>query len=348
MKNRTDYDIVIIGAGASGLVAADVCGAASLKVLLLESKQKPGLKLLITGGGRCNISNTNMHVRHFNSRHPRTVKNVLAAFPLRKTLDYFKTSGVALHEENDGCLFPATQSAGTVLDALMKRLNPSVTLRPSSKVDHVAFADGVFRVSYGSSRVSARGVILCAGGSSYPQTGSDGSGFALAEMLGHSIIPISPALTPLATNDANWKNLAGIALPCSLSLKKNSGQDIKFEGPVLFTHIGFSGPCVLNISRYWIEHRDQPVVANFLPHEKETAFREKILGAVKDHPRQMVKTWLAGYLPARLSETIMKKAELDSAQVLGQMTRKEKERLIGHLFRCRCLSAMPWAIRKRK
>ena len=86
MKNKTDYEIVIIGAGASGLVAADVCGAASLKVLLLESKQKPGLKLLITGGGRCNISNTNMHVRHFNSRHPRTVKNVLAAFPLRKTI----------------------------------------------------------------------------------------------------------------------------------------------------------------------------------------------------------------------------------------------------------------------
>lgn len=334
MKKRETYDVVIIGAGASGLIAADVCGAGSLKVLLLEGKPKPGLKLLITGGGRCNITNTGMHPAAFHTSHPRTVKNVLAAFPLRKTLDYFKRSGMEFQEENDGCLFPETQSAKTVMDALLKRLDPNVTLRVSSKADTLTVNHGLFRVTCGSVDFHSRAVLLCAGGCSYPRTGSDGSGYNLARMLGHSIVSPNPALTPLATDDPEWKTLAGISLPCRLRLKRDPGPDARFEGPLLFTHFGFSGPCVMNISRFWIQNPEQPVVANFLPAENDSSFRDKIVAAASDYPRRMVKTWLSEFLPARLAEVLMEKANLDQKQVTGQVTRKEREELIRCLIRC--------------
>ena len=328
------HDVIIIGAGASGLIAAHVCGADSLKVLLLEGKPRPGLKLRITGGGRCNISNLNMSHWAFHSRHSRTVKNVLAAFSHRKTMAFFEAAGVALQAENDGCLFPAAQSAQVVLDALLDRLGPNVSLQVSRKVTGIDDADGLFRVSCGSTVFSARAVILCAGGRSYPGTGSDGSGYPLAERLGHTIVPLRPALTPLATDDADWKALAGISLPCTLRTKTVDGRDIRYDGPLLFTHFGFSGLCVLSISRHWIENPDHPVVANFLPRENDTAFRETILRAEKDHPRRMVKTWLSEYLPLRLAETVVKKAGLEPSLILGGTTRKQRENLIRYLFHC--------------
>jgi len=334
VKNRQIYDIIIIGAGAAGLMAATVCGSEPLKVLLLEGQHKPGLKLLITGGGRCNISNLNIHYRMFKSPHPRTLKNALAAFSPRRTVTFFEEMGVALQSESDGNLFPVTQKAQTVCDALLRQAKKHVELRMACKVHEINRFQGLLCVRCESRSFYSKTVILCGGGRSYPQTGSDGSGFDLAQQLGHTIVPLIPALTPLLTDDTEWKGLSGISLVCALSIKSDSGPDITFEGPLLFTHNGFSGPCVLNISRYWIRNPHCPVLANFLPRENDVSLKEIILQAAKKHPRQMVKPWLSSHLPERLAETIIRKTLADEKQVLGQLTRKHREALISGVLLC--------------
>jgi len=328
------YDVIIIGAGAAGLMAAAICGSKSLKVLLLEGKHRPGLKLLITGGGRCNASNVNIQYRMFNSTHPRTVKNALAAFSPRRTVAFFEQLGVALQAENDGNLFPVTQKAQTVCDALLRQAQKHVELRLSCKVSEINPFNAFLSVRFGNQSVYSKTVILCAGGQSYPQTGSDGSGFDLAERLGHTIVPLIPALTPLITDDREWKGLAGISLVCALSMQSDTNSATTFEGPLLFTHSGFSGPCVLNISRYWSRNRKHPVIASFLPRENAASFNEKVLQAAQSHPRQMVKTWLSTLLPARLAQIIIKKTQIDEKQVMGQLTRKQREDLIGGVIHC--------------
>jgi predicted Rossmann fold flavoprotein len=328
------YDVIIIGAGAAGLMAAAVCGSEPLKVLLLEGQHRPGLKLLITGGGRCNISNVNIQYRMFNSSHPRTVKNAMAALSPRRAVVFFQKLGVDLHAESDGNLFPVTQKAQTVCDALLREAQKHADLRVSCKVSEINRFNEFLCVRCGNQAFYSKTVILCAGGQSYPWTGSDGSGFVLAQRLGHTIVPLIPALTPLTTDDREWKTLTGIALPCVLNIQSDSGPAIAFEGPLLFTHNGFSGPCVLNISRYWTRNRHYPVMASFLPCENSVSFNEKVLQAAQSHPRQMVKTWLSTLLPARLAEIIIKKIQIGEKQVLGQLTRKQREDLIGGVIRC--------------
>ena len=330
---KTLYDVIIIGGGAAGLMAATVCGAEPLRVLLVEGKHRPGLKLLITGGGRCNISNVNIQYRMFNSTHPRTVKNALAAFSPRRTVVFFRKLGVDLKAESDGNLFPVTQKAQTVCDALLGEAEKYAELRLSCKITEISPFNESLRVRCGNHSFYSKTVILCAGGQSYPQTGSDGSGFDLAQRLGHTIVPLIPALTPLVTDDREWKSLAGISIPCALSIQNDSGPSIAFEGPLLFTHNGFSGPCVLNISRYWIRNPQHPVVASFFPGENAASVNGKILQAAQNHPRQMVKTWLSTLLPARLAETLIQKTPMDEKQVLGQLTRKQREDLTDGLIR---------------
>ncbi len=328
MDDKNEYDVIIIGAGAAGLFAAGICGGASLSILLLEGKEKPGRKLLITGGGRCNISHVHVDYQDFNSRHPRTVKNILSAFSAPKTAEFFRHLGVITQADPDGNLFPITQSAATVLEALVRRLPANVNLQTARKVNDIRPEKGLLRVVCGRNRYCSRTILLCPGGSSYPLTGSDGSGFTLAKTLGHTIIPPGPALTPLLTKDPDWKQLSGISLPCSLRIKNDSGRDVAFEGPLLFTHKGFSGPCVLNISRHWIQSRNKTLWVNFLPRENESSLREKMLQAAKTNPKKTVKTWLSDQLPARLVEVILQKAGMDHHPVLGQIPKNQRETII--------------------
>ncbi len=334
MYVRREYDVGIIGAGAAGLIAAGVCGAADLRVLLLEGKGKPGRKLLTTGGGRCNISNVNIRYTDYNCPHPRTVKNVLAAFSPLKTAAFFKKIGVLLIQEPDGNLFPVSQSAKEVLEALLRHLPDTVELHTDRKVDAILREQGFFQVCSDRSRYLSKAVLLCPGGRSYPQTGSDGSGFLLAKGQGHAVTAIHPALTPLITQDPDWKKLAGITLPCALSLSTDSGREIRFEGPFLFTHAGFSGPCVLNISRHWINHQDKTIHANFLPGKNNTSLTAEILQATAEHPRKTLKTWLSERLPMRLGEAILHKAGLDENPTLARLPKQQREALIRQICAC--------------
>lgn len=334
--NSLVYDTVIIGAGASGLMAAITCGRHGLRGVLLDASSKCGAKIRMSGGGRCNITHRTVSEKDYAGENPRAVRDVLRAFPSSKTIAFFKDAGVELVCEDDGKLFPSTHSGRIVCDELIEQTRRSgIEIETGLKVGGVDSRDGFFLISGQGFHRLGRTVVICTGGMSYPETGSDGSGFALAASLGHRIIAPIPALTPLLTDDGALKGLAGISLPCRLSLRAGNRRIASFEAPFLFTHFGFSGPCVLDISRFWIRGRSEgPAVleADFLPQEREEGFRKSFLDAVRAYPDRQVKTFLGERLPERLARVILAKQGVAEDLVLNQVNRLAREALIHALF----------------
>lgn len=331
------YDVTIVGAGAAGLMTAITCAHKGLRVLLLDGKEKVGAKILMSGGTRCNVTNEKVTERDFESEHIKAVRGVLRAFSSERAVEFFKELGVNLVLEPGGKYFPSTNSAKTILDALTREVNKlGVTLLAGKKVNTVKKNTNCFSVSGTDFSFDSKTVVITTGGLSHPNTGSDGSGYVLARAFGHRMVQTSPALTPLLTDDADWTSLAGVSLPCELSLWVDGKKHIAFKDPILFTHFGFSGPCILNISRHWFRlkegHRVE-VIADFLPFLKEDEFHKTLIQAGKEHPNWMMKRMLIRYLPDRFLDVLMQKVALPSGITVNQFKRNDREQLAHSLKR---------------
>ena len=334
-ESRSIPDVAIVGAGAAGLMSAICCARAGLRVLLLDGREKIGAKILMSGGTRCNVTNQKVTEQDYESEHPRAVRNVLSAFSSERAVDFFKELGVELVLEPGGKYFPKTHSAQTVLDALLgevKRL--SVRLETGRKVKQVQSDSGTFVLSGPGFTCAARTVVVCAGGLSYPKTGSDGGGYEIARFFGHRLVETSPALTPLLTNDADWKALSGVALPVKLTLLVNGKREAEFEDSFLFTHFGFSGPAALNMSRHWDRARKDgsvKLLINFLPQIAEEKLRSWFKSVAQTSPSKLLKNLLAELLPKRLAEVILKKSNIPESAALNQFKQEWRERLVKRL-----------------
>ncbi len=330
-------DMAVVGAGAAGLMTAISARTQGLSVLLLDGREKIGAKILMSGGTRCNVTNEKVSERDFQSMQIRQVRNVLRAFPAPKAVEFFQKLGVELVLEPGGKYFPATHSGRTVLEALTREAaRIGVNLVTGFKVESVQREGSVFNVKAQAGAVcQAKTVVLCTGGLSFPTSGSDGSGYALAQAFGHSLIPTSPSLTPLLTADADWKSLSGVTLPVRLTLYAGKEKNVEYEGSFLFTHTGYSGPVVLNISRHWIRLNDASAVltANFLPALHEDDLRKALAGALSENPKMMVKNFLALELPEKLAVMLIKKAGLPENRIMNQVSREEREALVKGILR---------------
>jgi len=327
------YAVAIVGAGAAGLASA--IAAARMRapsVLLLDGREVIGAKILMSGGTRCNVTHVKVLPSDFFSQTPRTVRNILSGFSPERTLQFFKDLGVRLVLEETGKYFPETNSAKTVLDALVTETRKlGVTLITGVKVECAEWSEGLFQLKSQDKIYLARTLILCTGGLSYPSTGSDGSGYRLAESFGHSRVETSPALTPLLTADALWKKLSGLTLDCRLEFWLGGKKQIDFMDSFLFTHQGFSGPAALNISRHWLRAptlENPEIRASFLPKEHENSLREKVTADTGRFPTRSVKRWLSGLLPERLAEVLTVKAGIPEGVTLSSLTRTQREGLI--------------------
>ena len=208
-------DVVVVGAGAAGLATAIFLRRAnpSRSVIVLDGAKKPGAKIVISGGSRCNVTNINVTERDFWGGRSTIVRRILRAFPVDETIAFFREIGVPLHEEGDGKLFPDSNRSRDVLDALLRELSRvGGELRPNRRVVDVVADDEEFAVATTSGDLRARAVVLATGGKSLPKTGSDGGGLEIARRLGHTIVPTTPALAPLllADDDAMqhaWRTL---------------------------------------------------------------------------------------------------------------------------------------------
>jgi len=327
------YDVVIVGAGAAGLMCAIQCPRPGAQILLLDGQREIGAKILMSGGTRCNVTNRTVSESQYHSGSSLLVKRILAAFPPAKTIPFFKNLGVSLQEEPGGKLFPKTHDAKTVLEALKTAvMAKGVKLQTNFKVTQVLRTEHGFSLRGAGWECETLCLVLCTGGLSYPTTGSDGTGYTLAHALGHALTPTTPALTPLMSPDPDWRTLTGLSLPCRLTFWEGGRKKEVYEDPLLFTHFGFSGPVALDISRHWVrsDKSDKKIAANFLPHIPEERLRKELV-QTGGQGRKTVAVLLAKYLPDRFVEVFLKKMGIEQRVTLAAFKREDREKIIRFL-----------------
>jgi predicted Rossmann fold flavoprotein len=345
--SRERCDVAVVGAGAAGLAAAIFAAeegrarapGGPLRIALLESAAKIGAKILISGGGRCNVTHESVTADDFaGARAP--IRNVLAGFDAAATVDWFRSLGVELKREETGKLFPVTDRARTVVEALVARCRAlGVTVCTGRRVESIAAAaGGAFTVRHAGGELAARRVILATGGRSLPRTGSDGFGYELVRALGHTVTPTHPALVPLVLRDGFFHaELRGVAHPAEVSTWVGGKRVDRRAGDLLWTHFGVSGPVVLDASRHWVLAR-----AGSAGVELKVSFRvgrtpervaEELLALAAARPRLSVGRALAADLPDRLAVVLARFAGVDPATTLARLERGARRALVETLTR---------------
>ncbi len=297
------YDVVVAGAGAAGLMAAIFAARGGAKVAALDGAPRLGAKILIAGGGRCNVTHDIVRSEDFNGSR-NAIAKVLRTFTVEETIRFFGDLGVELKREETGKLFPVTDRARTVLDALTNAAREAgAELITNARVESVRAG---FVVETQMRTLSTANLILATGGRSVPKTGSDGHGYELARTLGHSVTETFPALVPLVIGDEHWlKELSGTAAEAEMMVTSGTGRVIaRDRGSLLLTHFGLSGPLALDLSRHWIAaRRDDPhakLLLNFLPGVRFEQCDEMLLEAARVNPRATIASTLRGQVPERV------------------------------------------------
>ncbi len=330
----------IVGAGAAGLTAAIFAARGGASPLLLESKPRPGAKIRISGGGRCNVLPSVFELGDFHTAGSKNaLRNLLAAWPLEAVHEFFERElGVALTVEREtGKVFPVSDDAGEVLVALIRECEHSgARLVGDSRVESVSLREDdlgrTFELAIADRpALRARSLVLTTGGLSIPKTGSDGRGFEIARSLGHSSVATYPALVPLSTNDAGFTELAGIAL--RVRLRAVRGDEVLEErvGNLLFTHRGFSGPTVLDLSHHVA--RDPSGRVRIVAHwigERDGDWDE----ALRRGGKQSIGGIVDERLPKRLARLLCSRAGVDAAKRASELSREERLALVGALENC--------------
>lgn len=338
-------DVAVIGAGAAGLAASIFSAEAAAKgdhpqrIVLLDSAKAIGAKILVSGGGRCNVTHEVVTpTDFFGNRH--IIKNVLAAFSAEQTVKWFASLGVELKREETGKLFPVTDKARTVLNALIGRCRElSVEMRPDHRVtsiEHLVGDGSEFVIHHTHGTLRARRVILATGGRSVPKSGSDGFGLLLARRLGHSVTATVSGLVPLLLEDSMFHTtLSGLSQEVDLTTVVNGKHVDSRTGSLLWTHFGISGPVVMDASRFWTLAREQgeraDVYGNFLPDQTQEQVRAWFMEQASQTPRRsLVKTW-ALCVPERFAEALCQYVACDPQKAIAQLPRADRDRLIAAL-----------------
>lgn len=341
LKQNPQCETVIVGAGAAGLAAAVFAGetarqAGPSRIVLLDGAKSIGAKILVSGGGRCNVTHDEVVPTDFFGNR-RIIKNVLAAFSVEETIRWFASMGVELKREETGKLFPVTDKSRTVLEALIKRCRESgVAICPDHRVTEIVrLPDSAagFLVHHSQGTLTARRVILATGGRSIPKSGSDGFGYELAKRLGHRVTATVPALVPLVLDDCMFhKSLSGLSHEVELTTMVQGKSVDARNGSLLWTHFGISGPVVMDASRFWCLAREQgdpaEVQGNFLPGQTQEQVRQWFVAQARDHPRRSLGKALGERLPQRFAESLIQHAGCDSRTDIAQVPRKDR----GHLL----------------
>ncbi len=322
----TEFDAIVLGAGAAGLMCAAVAGQRGKRILLLDHADQVGKKILISGGGRCNFTNANTAPDRFISANPHFAKSALARYMPADFIALVERYGIAYHEKTLGQLFCDGSAKQIVAMLLEEATKGGVDVRTGQPVSDVTHADGKFTVRFGDQYFAAPAVVIATGGPSIPQMGATGFAYDLARRFGLKVVEPRPALVPLTLggDDVLFRELSGIAAPVEARAGKAA-----FREAALFTHKGLSGPAILQVSSYW-RHGD-PVLIDLLPD----APQGWLLDAKRTRPRATVRAALGALLPDRLAETLADRLALPG-ELVAQTDRKladAEARLAGWIFR---------------
>ncbi len=332
--------IVVIGAGAAGLMAAIHAADGTRRVRLLERTPDGGRKILISGGGRCNVLPSDLDPsRYVTASSPNTMRNLLRSWPLAEQRRFFEdTLGLPLViEEATGKLFPVANSSRAVRDALVRHARAAgVEFVANTEVTSIAPRDGGWRVQVAEGEaIACDRLIIATGGLSVPKTGSDGWGLRALATLGHTLHPTYPALTPLTLDPPTFSDLAGVSLPVTLRAT-SATENRTTTGGFLFTHRGYSGPAALDVSHVAVRGKlageHAALRAQWTVHD--VAAWERLLAP----SGQFAATVVRRELPQRLADRLLQEAEVDGRTTLAQLTRERRVALIDALTRFE----LPW------
>jgi hypothetical protein len=348
MQRKKKYDIIVIGGGASGMMAAGRAGERGKSVLLLEKNAVLGKKLDISGGGRCNITNAEFD-KHAFAKHYGEAEDFLysplSRFGVQSTFDFFTTRGLPLKVEARKRAFPETEKAADVTGVLKKYLaDSSVDIATGSPVLALHAKDGrITEVTTQTGTYTAEVFIIATGGVSHPETGSTGDAFKWLVTLGHTVLPASPSVVPLKVREAWPKTLAGITLESmKITFFSDGKKAFSKKGRLLFTHFGLSGPLILNSAREvneLLKESDVTATIDLFPELDFTALEKKVLNAIETNKNKDLKNVLGGILPLGMSKIIPDLMKLKDPKLKAHSFGKEDRRRFVHLVK-----AMPITI----
>lgn len=298
----SSFDAIVLGAGAAGLMCAAQAGARGRRVLVLDRAEKPGKKILISGGGRCNFTNINTAADRFISANPHFAKSALSRYTPQDFLALVDSHGIAWHEKTLGQLF-CDGSARQIVDLLLAECaKGGVAVACGEQIERVEHSGARFVVTTQSQTVDVASLVIATGGPSIPKMGSTGYAYDLARQFGLKVVEPRPALVPLTLggDDVLFRELSGVATVVEARCGKAA-----FREAALFTHRGLSGPAILQVSSYW--QRGAPISIDFLPDRDG----EWLVAEKRGHPGSTVRSTLRSVLPHRLADALVERLKID-------------------------------------
>ncbi len=332
------WDVIVIGGGPAGMMAAATAGARQKRVLLLEKNPSLGKKLLITGGGRCNVTNNKPDIRTMQATYKGTGKFLFSLFAkhgVKESIDWFEARGVHLKEENEGRLFPTTDSAKTIFDTLVSEMKQNgVIVRTKAGVKEVKRdkKSGAFFVTLPSGEiVTSRACIIATGGTSRPETGATGDAYPWLQTLGHTVVPNSFSLVPLTLKNSWTKKLSGLTLgDIKLTLLADGKKQSVHRGKLLFTHVGVTGPTILNLSKIvgeLLAHSEVTVMLDLFPTMDAGAFKAYLRQTLTEQPNKKLRNVLGDILPAALASAALAHISIDGNVACHSVLREDRAAL---------------------
>jgi predicted Rossmann fold flavoprotein len=338
MKN---YDVIVIGGGAAGLIAAGRAAELGAKVMLLEKMERVGRKLLITGKGRCNITNEAAQSEYFKHIFPngRFLKHAFATFFSQDIVNLLETQGVKTVVERGGRVFPESNNSVDVVEALLKYcIKNRVEIHCRHKVEKLLTENNEIRgvqVSSGgkSTDIYAKSVILCTGGLSYPATGSDGDGYKMAKDTNHNLIPARQSLVPVETKGNLAQELQGLSLKNVTASVWVNGKKCKEEfGEMLFTHFGLSGPIILSLSRFIVDElRNKSKVEvsiDLKPALDENKLDDRLIRDLNENGKKQFDNIFKLWLSVKLIPVFLKELQIEENKQCNQVNSKERRKIM--------------------
>jgi len=331
MECRMKTDVLVVGGGAAGMMAALTAAQQGAQVTLLERNEKVGRKIYITGKGRCNLTN-DCQVREFLTCVPRGGKflnSALFRFTPQDTMEFFEGLGVPLKVERGRRVFPVSDKASDVIDALFFALRRNKVKIVQARAEELLLADGeITGVKTDSGAFSCKALILATGGLSYPATGSTGDGYAMAQAAGHDVMPCSGSLLPLESAEDCCKEMQGLSLKnVVLALKSGGRQVFSEQGELLFTHFGISGPLVLSASALIDSYEDCAAHINLKPALSAQQLDERFLREFSEQKNRDLANILTALLPRLMIEPFLKKSKL-SPDLKGHSIMREQRKVL--------------------
>ncbi len=335
-----NYDVIVIGAGVAGLLAAGRAAELGANVLVIEKMRRPGIKLLITGKGRCNVTNSDDIEDFMKNVHPngRFLKHALYNFFSKDIIDLLNNYGVETVVERGGRVFPVSNKSVDILNAFLSNAKKHhVEFQYDCNVTKLLFnkgdVTGVEIIEKGQKkRITAKKVIVCTGGKSYPATGSTGDGYILAKSVGHTIEQPFPSLVPIVTKGNLAGQLQGLALKnINASVWMNGKKQTETFGEMLFTHFGISGPIILTLSRFivkeLINNNKIDISIDLKPALDNSKLDKRLLRDLNEYGKKQIDNIFKLWLPAKLIPIFIEKCAIDPTKEGHQVTSQERNKI---------------------